>query len=245
MAIPRLYCPIQLAHRVQATLPDAAAHHAVRVLRLKRGHEVRLFNGEGGEFEASIHLVAKDAVIVDIGRYHNVERESPLKVCLAQAVTTGEKMDYTLQKAVELGVARIQPLQTQRSVVRLDQERADKRRRHWHNVVISACEQCGRNTVPGVAAIISLEEWVATTVAGQMRLMLSPAAEKTLREFSAPVAEVSLLVGPEGGFSKDEVYFAVAKGFQSARLGPRVLRTETAPLAALAAMQMLWGDFVA
>ena len=245
MAIPRLYCPIQLKHRAQATLPDAAAHHAARVLRLKRGDEVRLFNGEGGEFEASIHLTAKDAVIVDIGRHHDVERESPLKVCLAQAVTTGEKMDYTLQKAVELGVARIQPLQTQRSVVRLDQERADKRRRHWHNVVIAACEQCGRNTVPDVAAIISLEEWVATTKSEEMRLILSPFAEKNLHEFSAPVGEISLLAGPEGGFSNEEIEFALAKGFQSARLGPRVLRTETAPLAALAAMQMLWGDFVA
>ena len=242
MSLPRLYCPIPLARRAQATLPEGAAHHAARVLRLKRGDEVRLFNGEGGEFEASIHLATKDAVIVDIGRFHEVERESPLKVCLAQAVTTGEKMDYTLQKAVELGVARIQPLQTQRSVVRLDQERADKRRRHWQNVVISACEQCGRNTVPEVAAIVSLEEWVATTNAETIRLMLSPFAEKSLREFPKPVAEVSLMVGPEGGFSKEETEFAVAKGFQSARFGPRVLRTETAPLAALAAMQVLWGD---
>ena len=160
MAITRLFCSVNLAHRAQANLPSGAAHHAIRVLRLKRGDEVRLFNGEGGEYEASIHRVDKDSVTVDIGRHHDIERESKVKVCLAQAITTGDKMDYTLQKAVELGVARIQPLLTNRAVVRLNQERAEKRLQHWQNVIVSACEQCGRNTVPQVAAILPFEEWV-------------------------------------------------------------------------------------
>ncbi|MDQ3259887.1 MAG: 16S rRNA (uracil(1498)-N(3))-methyltransferase [Pseudomonadota bacterium] len=243
MAIPRLFCPINLAHRAQANLPNGAAHHAIRVLRLKCDDEVRLFNGEGGEYEARIHRVEKDIVTVDIGRHHDSERESKLKVCLAQAITTGDKMDYTLQKAVELGVARIQPLQTRRSVVRLNQERAEKRLQHWQNVVVSACEQCGRNTVPQVAAILPFEEWVAVTDASTTRLMLSPYAEHSLRDCPAPTGAVNLTIGPEGGLNQDEVAFAQAKGFTSVRIGPRVLRTETAPLAALAAMQILWGDF--
>ena len=243
MAVPRLFCPINLCHRAQANLPSGAAHHAIRVLRLKVGDEVRLFNGEGGEFEASIHRVDKDSVTVDIGRHHDVERESTVQVCLAQAITTGDKMDYTLQKAVELGVARIQPLQTKRSVVRLNQERAEKRLQHWQNVVVSACEQCGRNTVPKVAPILPFEEWVAATDKATMRLMLSPYAEQSLRDCPAPTGEVNLVIGPEGGLNQDEVAFALAKGFTSVRMGPRVLRTETAPLAALATMQILWGDF--
>ncbi len=243
MAVPRLFCPINLAHRAQANLSSGAAHHAIRVLRLKRGDEVRLFNGEGGEYEASIHRVDKDSVAVEIGKHHDIERESSVRVCLAQAITTGDKMDYTLQKAVELGVARIQPLQTNRAVVKLNQERAEKRLQHWQNVVVSACEQCGRNTVPKVAPILSLEEWVASTDKATMRLMLSPYAEQSLRDCSPPVGEVNLVIGPEGGLNKDEVDFALAKGFTSVRMGPRVLRTETAPLAALAAMQILWGDF--
>ena len=243
MAITRLFCPTNLAHRAQANLTSGAAHHAIRVLRLKRGDEVRLFNGEGGEYEASIHRVDKDSVTVDIGRHHDSERESKLRVCLAQAITTGDKMDYTLQKAVELGVARIQPLQTNRAVVRLNQERAEKRLQHWQNVVISACEQCGRNTVPRVANILPFEEWVATTDPAMMRFMLSPYAEQSLRDCPKPSGEVSLVIGPEGGLNHAEVAFAQVKGFSSVRMGPRVLRTETAPLAALAAMQVLWGDF--
>ena len=243
MAITRLFCPINLAHRAQANLPGGAAHHAIRVLRLKRGDEVRLFNGEGGEYEASIHRVDKDSVTVDIGRHHEIERESNLKVCLAQAVTTGDKMDYTLQKAVELGAARIQPLQTNRAVVRLNQERAEKRLQHWQNVVIAACEQCGRNTVPKVAGILTFEEWVAGTDPASARLMLSPYAELSLRECPKPAGEINLVIGPEGGLNQEEVAFAQVKGFTSVRIGQRVLRTETAPLAALAAMQVLWGDF--
>ena len=243
VAITRLFCPINLAHRRQANLTSGAAHHAIRVLRLKLGDEVRLFNGEGGEYEASIHRVDKDSVTVDIGRHHEIEHESKLKVCLAQAITTGDKMDYTLQKAVELGVARIQPLQTNRAVVRLNQERAEKRLQHWQNIVVSACEQCGRNTVPKVAPILSFEEWVASTDKTATRLMLSPFAEQSLRDCPAPTGDVNLVIGPEGGLNQEEVAFAQVKGFTSVRMGPRVLRTETAPLAALAAMQILWGDF--
>ena len=243
MAIPRLFCPTSLAHRAQVNLPSGAAHHAIRVLRLKPGDDIRIFNGEGGEYEATIQRVDKDSVSVEIGRHHDFERESTLRVCLAQAITTGDKMDYTLQKAVELGVARIQPLQTNRAVVKLNQERAEKRLQHWQNVVVSACEQCGRNTVPKVAPIMAFEEWVASTDAAATRLMLSPYAEQSLRDMPPPTGEVTLVVGPEGGLNQDEVAFAQIKGFASVRMGPRVMRTETAPLAALAAMQVLWGDF--
>ena len=243
MSVPRFYCPQLPQCAGLAELPEQAAHHAARVLRLKEGDRVAVFNGHGGEGEARVAAIGKRGVSVEIMAWHAVERESPLRVMLAQAISAGEKMDFTLQKAVEMGVAAIQPLASERSVVRLSGERADKRVAHWQGVVVAACEQSGRNRVPEVAPIRSLLDWLPEQDGNDLRLMLMPQAEIRLHNLDQPTGRVTLLIGPEGGLSPVEAEAAQRFGFTPVRLGARILRTETAALAALAAMQTLWGDF--
>jgi 16S rRNA (uracil1498-N3)-methyltransferase len=243
MTTPRFYCPEILAQRGTAELPEQAAHHAARVLRLQAGDRVGVFNGRGGEGEARVTDIGKRHVTVEIVDWLAVERESPLQVQLAQAISAGEKMDFTLQKAVELGIGNIQPVASERSVVRLSGERAEKRVAHWQGVVVAACEQSGRNRVPEVAPISPLLDWLGRQGQAGLRLVLSPTAEVGLRDLPRPTGSVTLLVGPEGGLSPAEAETAQRSGFTPVRLGARVLRTETAALAALAAMQTLWGDF--
>lgn len=241
MALPRLYCPFPLTNAVQVMLAAAAAHRAAKVLRLRRGDEVVLFDGSGGEYAASIHHVGRDGVLVDVGKHRHEDRESVLHVCLAQGLATGDKMDAILQKAVELGAAAFQPLATRKSVMKLTEERGARRVQHWQHVVIAACEQCGRNRLPEVRPVEDFESWAARPAG--VRLLLMPDAPRRLADLPAPTGCVTLLAGPEGGFSDAEAQLALASGFTPVRLGPRVLRTETAGLAALAAMQTLWGDF--
>jgi 16S rRNA (uracil1498-N3)-methyltransferase len=243
MTTPRFYCPEISAQSGVAELPEQAAHHAARVLRLQVGDEIAVFNGQGGECEARITAISKRDVSLEISAWHNVERESPLQVTLGQAISAGEKMDFTLQKAVELGIGHIQPLASERSVVRLSGERAEKRVAHWQGVVIAACEQSGRNRVPEVAPIRPLLDWLGRQDQAGLHLMLSPTAAMGLRDLPKPAGNVTLLIGPEGGLSPTEDAAAQRFGFTPVRLGVRVLRTETAALAALAAMQTLWGDF--
>lgn len=240
---PRLYFPGVLAAGSTCVLPAAQAHHAARVLRLRPGEAVTLFNGEGGEYAAVITGVVRDRVTLDVGARAEVDRESAIGVTLAQAISSGERMDFTVQKAVELGVAAIQPLTSSRSVVRLAAERAERRVAHWQTVVTHACEQSGRNRVPSVAAVAALPEWLVRPAPGALRVMLSPGAPRRLRDLPPPPGGIVLLAGPEGGFSADERELAEGAGFLPVRLGPRVLRTETAALAALAALHALWGDF--
>ena len=242
MTFPRFFCPDRLAPGAALTLPESAARHAVRALRLGVGDDVTLFDGNGGEYAARIASVRKDEVTVDVGEWRDREVESPLQITLVQALQAGDRMDLTVQKAVELGVASIQPVASRRSVVRLDGERALRRVEHWRGVAASACEQCGRNRVPAVGAVEPLDRWLAKPAGAPLRLMLSPAAALTLT--ALPVARsLELLIGAEGGLDPAEVAAAEAAGFVGIRLGPRVLRTETAGLAALAAIQMVWGDF--
>lgn len=243
MSAPRFYCPDIPSRNGPAELPEQAAHHAARVLRLKAGDAVSVFNGRGGEGEARITDIGKHRVGVEIAAWNQTERESPLTVTLAQAISAGEKMDYTLQKAVELGITAIQPLASERSVVRLAGERAEKRVAHWQGVAIAACEQSGRNRVPLVAPIRPLGDWLAEQEGQGLRLMLAPGAASRLHDLARPDGGATLLVGPEGGFAPAEAGLALRFGFTPVRLGARVLRTETAALAALAAMQTLWGDF--
>lgn len=217
------------------------ARHAVRVLRLPPGAPMVLFDGRGGEYPAHIERIERDRAIAVLGPWVEVERESPLAITLVQALQAGDKMDFTIQKAVELGVRHIVPVESRRSVLRLAGERAGKRVAHWQGVVASACEQCGRNQVPVVAPLEKLENWLARPAPGVMRLMLAPDAEQTLAAIP-PAQEVQLLIGAEGGLDPQEMIAAQSAGFQGVRMGPRILRTETAGLAALAAMQMLWGD---
>jgi 16S rRNA (uracil1498-N3)-methyltransferase len=240
---PRLYLPIEVPAHGVCELPPEQSHHAVHVLRLAAGDAVIAFDGRGNQYAATIERVSKSRVTLTLGEPQAVDRESPLDVTLAQGISSGERMDYTIQKAVELGVGAIQPLATERSVVRLGAERAAKRLAHWQGVVIAACEQSGRNRVPPVLPVAPLANWLGGLSPGALRLTLTPAASRRLAELERPAAPMMLLVGPEGGLSPREHADAIASGFTSIRLGPRVLRTETAAVAALAAMQTLWGDF--
>lgn len=223
-------------------MPEPVARHAVRVLRLPPGAPMTLFDGRGGEYPARIQRIERERVFAELGAWQEIERESSLAVTLVQAVQAGEKMDFTVQKAVELGVRDIVPVESRRSVVRLAGERAARRVAHWQGVAASACEQCGRNQVPIVAPLEKLEHWLARPAPGGLRLMLAPDAEACLVDLPASAA-VQLLIGAEGGLDPQEVIAARQAGFVPVRLGPRVLRTETAGLAALAALQVLWGDF--
>lgn len=242
MNMPRFYCCEALSPGALIDLPEPVARHAVRVLRLPPGAAMVLFDGQGGEYEAHIEHIDKNRVVVQLGDWRDIERESKLSVTLVQAVQAGEKMDFTIQKAVELGIAHIVPVDSRRSVTRLSGERAAKRVAHWQGVAVSACEQCGRNRVPVVEPLEKLEHWLARPTQPGLRLMLAPDAECLLVDLP-PARDVQLLIGAEGGLDPQEMVVAKQAGFQAVRLGPRVLRTETAGLAALAALQALWGDF--
>ena len=246
MGIPRFFCPLPLSTGVRIDLPGDAARHACRVLRLLEGDALMLFDGSGGEYACCIASVGRDRVLVDVLGWQDAERESPLKISLVQALQTGEKMDFTVQKAVELGVTRIVPVSSRRSVLRLQGERAGRRVSHWQGIVRSACEQCGRNRIPEVGALESLERWLQQSPTDNaLRLMLDPRSDALLRDLPRPLpgACIELLIGSEGGLAPEEEKQAEAAGFRAVRLGPRVLRTETAGLAALSVIQSLWGDF--
>jgi 16S rRNA (uracil1498-N3)-methyltransferase len=236
---PRVFVEQELRAGAKIGLPAAAAHHVARVLRLREGETVTLFDGRGGEYGAKVFMPGRGHVVAEVGEKRAIERESPLAVTLVQAVSAGEKMDYTIRKAVELGVAAIQPVFAEKSVVRLAGERAAKRLEHWQRVAIAACEQCGRNRVPLVREPLPLARYRPEAAA--TKLLLSPLAGKGLRELSK--APLILAVGPEAGFAEEEEAQLERAGFVPVRLGPRVLRTETAALAALAALNALHGDF--
>lgn len=234
----RFFVPAPLGSGAEVRLPEDAAHHAARVLRLSLGDPVVLFNGGGGEYQARITRLERGEVWVKTGGFAQPGRESPLGVVLAQGLSSGDRMDLTLQKSVELGVSAIQPLTTGRSIVKLAGERAARRAGHWQNLVIAACEQCGRNRVPAVQPLTSVEDY---RPGDGMKLLLSPGAK--LRFSEAVKGEALILAaGPEAGFTAEEEGAFVAAGFLPVSLGPRVLRTETASVAALAALNALRGD---
>lgn len=247
MANPRFYYPpvaaLPLAVDAVITLPQAAAVHATRALRLQAGDSVRVFNGDGQDYSGLLLSVKKNEVQVRITGAQTVNNESPLQITLAQAISSGDRMDFTIQKAVEMGVTAIQPIASQRSVVKLAGERAEKRREHWQNVVISACEQSGRAVVPQVAAPLPLANWLAQAPVFATRLTLSPTATQSLHQLTQPGGSICLLIGCEGGLTDAEIALAASQGFTPVQLGQRILRTETAALATLAAIQTLWGDF--
>lgn len=239
-AAPRLYCEGTLSPGATIELPERAARH-VAALRLRAGDAVTLFCGDGHESAAVIAGLGKRGVRASVRDRRAVDRESPLAVHLAQGVCAGDRMDLVLQKATELGVAAIQPILTARSVVRLSNERRERRETHWQNVVIAACEQCGRNRVPPVGPSLAFGDYFAALPAAGTRILLAPDGADTLRSL-AVASPVAVLVGPEGGLAPEERRIAAAAGYLTARFGPRILRTETAPLAALAALQALYGD---
>ncbi|MET0052206.1 MAG: 16S rRNA (uracil(1498)-N(3))-methyltransferase [Candidatus Thiodiazotropha sp.] len=242
MRVPRIHTLQPLSPGRSLTLDELSAHHVRQVLRLHAGDPVRLFTPEGEEFAAQLTLVSKQAVQADLGEQLRHEPAPALEIHLMIGISRGERMDFALQKATELGVTRITPLLTQRCVVKLDEKKRGSRMDHWYKVVINACEQSGRCRVPQLDEPRELSVALGEALPGHA-LLLDHRSEKTLADLSPPDCSVSLLIGPEGGLAPEEREQALGQGFQGVRLGPRVLRTETAPLAAIAAIQTLWGDF--
>jgi 16S rRNA (uracil1498-N3)-methyltransferase len=242
MTEPRFYVDLDLQEGALMNLPPQVHRHAALVLRRGAGQTIVLFNGRGGEYQAVIEHADRRNAAVRIGRHQPADRESPLQVTLAQGISRGERMDYAIQKAVELGVGAIQPLLTDHGVVRLSDERWLRKLEHWQGVVIAACEQCGRTRIPAVHPVLDLRDWLSACPADVLKLMLAPGAETVVGSMKAPEQPVVLLAGPEGGFSDMEVRLADLAGFRHLSLGPRVLRTETAGVVALSIIQALWGD---
>jgi len=239
----RIHVILPLAVDTELALPAQAGEHVSRVLRLAAGDPLTLFNGDGSDYPATIQTVSKREVIVRVDARHALVNESPLPLTLAQGVARGEKMDLIVQKATELGVVRIVPLLTERSEVKLDPARAEKRLAHWRAVAASACEQSGRARLPEITPALPLSVWLdGLTEDGALRLALLPDATRSSRELRFTSAGGLLVVGPEGGLGERDINALTATGFAGLRLGPRILRTETAGLAALAALQALHGD---
>lgn len=256
----RVYSAEPLAPHREHTLSRSATEHVLRVLRLRTGDALTLFDGRGGEYAARLLRTERVAAVVAIGAHVAVERESPLAITLLQSLARGEKMDWIVQKATELGVARIVPVSVERSVVRLaNEERADRKLAHWQAVAASACEQCGRNRLPGITAPMDFFAALSLTDAIELRLLLSPEGQESLAALApkrsagddavvdasvvaGATRRVALLIGPEGGFEDHEIAAAARHGFRAVRFGPRVLRTETAAIAAITALQALGGD---
>ena len=241
MRISRIYTPAVLNSGDTIELDENAFNYVVRVLRLKKGDTLILFNGIGGEYEAELVEIQKKRASVHISQFSDKACESPLPIILGQCISRGEKMDYTIQKAVELGVSEIVPLFSVRCGVKLNQERMEKRLRHWQSVIISACEQCGRNRIPILHKAQTLQQW-QQQLDTSLKLVLNPTASDSLHTLVKPEKNVALLIGPEGGLTESEISSAVQHGFTGIRLGPRILRTETAGLAAISIIQQLWGD---
>ncbi len=242
MPIPRIYLPTNLLTGSEVTLDARALGHLVRVLRLRTGDSVVLFNGDGNDYTAELVEVRKDYALCRVHTVHDCNTESPLPIELAQGISRGERMDYTIQKAVEMGVQRIIPLNTERSQVKLSGEREEKRLQHWQGIILHACEQSGRSRIPELLPVQRLDQWLNNRAQVTHALFLDPEGNVSIGSLHAPIGSLSLLVGPEGGLSSHERELATLAGYQRLRLGPRVLRTETAALTALAAIQSIWGD---
>lgn len=241
MRTTRVYLDQALEIGSTCRLPEEAAHHVATVLRMKTGEALALFNGRGGSYRAVISRMEKRNVEVTVGAHEADDRESPLTITLAQAVMRGQHMDYTLQKAVELGVQHIVPLLCLHGNVKLDDEQKQHRHEHWHRIIISACEQCGRNRIPLLSAPLRLADWVGADP-NALKLILHPRDGVRLASLRSTSSTLTLLAGPEGGFSEDEIADATRHGYQAVILGPRILRAESAALVAISVCQALWGD---
>jgi 16S rRNA (uracil1498-N3)-methyltransferase len=242
MRLNRIHTPGTLAIGNEIALPAAGAYHIARVLRMREGAPLSVFDGVGHEFQAEIVRIDDESVFVRIGAAIPVTTESPLRITLIQGISRGERMDWTLQKATELGVAAIAPVLTSRSVVRLDEKQAAKKQQHWSGIVAGACEQCGRARIPQIQQPGTLRNYLVNVRKEGLRLVLSPSAPGSLAGLTSLPTKVELLIGPEGGLDDEELTSAQKAGFMPVRLGPRVLRTETAGVVALTVLQALWGD---
>lgn len=241
MRIPRIYHPELLPSQGKVMLSDDAANHVGRVMRMQVGQEVLLFDGSDAEFPAVISTASKKSVEVEIRCRNENSIESPLNIHLGQVISRGEKMEFTIQKSVELGVKTITPLISERCGVKLNAERFEKKLSQWQKIVIAACEQCGRNVIPEIRPVMKLEDWCAEEYDG-LKLNLHPRANYSINTLPEPVAKVRLLIGPEGGLSAEEIGMTEQYKFDEILLGPRVLRTETTAMTAITALQVRFGD---
>ncbi|HFC7645944.1 TPA: 16S rRNA (uracil(1498)-N(3))-methyltransferase [Neisseria meningitidis] len=241
--MPRFHLPENLSVGQTVALPDNIVRH-LNVLRVRPNENITLFDGKGKAHAARLTVLEKRRAEAEILHEDTTDNESPLNITLIQSISSGERMDFTLQKSVELGVTAIQPVISERCIVRLDGERAAKRLARWQEIVISACEQSGRNTVPPVLPIIGYREALDKMPSESTKLIMSINRARKLGDIRQPSGAIVFMVGPEGGWTEQEEQQAFDAGFQAVTLGKRILRTETAPLAAIAAMQTLWGDFV-
>ena len=254
MRLTRVYVDAPVAAGKRVVVEGSAANHIARVLRLRSGDSLTVFDGSGGEFGARIEEFRKETVVVAVEEHRPLDRESPLPLTLVQGISRGERMDWIIQKATELGTSRIVPVFTKRSVVRLDEKQAERKLQHWRAITISACEQCGRNRIPDLAVPVDFFDMLAgdpsgrpdsagrTDSAGSTRLLLSPTGDLRIDDLQDVGKGITVLIGPEGGLEDVEQEAAVTAGFKAVRLGPRVLRTETAAIAALTIIQRYFGD---
>ena len=242
MRLTRVYVAAPVTTGKRLVVEGSAANHITRVLRLRSGDALTVFDGSGGEFGARIEEFRKDTVVVAVEEHRPLDRESPLTLTLAQGISRGERMDWIIQKATELGTSRIVPLFTKRSMVRLDERQAERKLQHWRAIAVAACEQCGRNEVPELATPIDFFDVLPADSSGATRLLLSPTGDLRIEDPQDTGKAITVLIGPEGGLEDVEQEAALAAGFKAVRLGPRVLRTETAAIAALTIIQHHFGD---
>lgn len=240
--MPRFYLADALQPGQNISLPENVIRH-LHVLRVREGEEITLFNGNGHSYPTRLLSLAKRQAVAEVLSEQTADNESPLAISLIQAVSSGERMDFTLQKSVEMGVTEIFPVTSARSIVKLSGERAEKRQERWQEIVIAACEQCGRNRIPTVHPLLPLPQRLQQLPQSDVRLLMGLHHPTSLKAIQPAPQRITLMIGPEGGWSPEEEAAAFQTGFQSILLGKRVLRTETAALAAIAAMQTLWGDF--
>lgn len=241
MSSPRFFCPFPLVANQRTELPDSLAHHAVRVLRLRHGSAITLFDGQGGCYPATLEIEGKHAW-AHIGEHRAIEAELPVHTTLVQGIASGDKMDWIVEKAVEMGVSQLVPVTAQRSVIQLSGERREKRLRHWQRIAVAASEQCGRNRIMEVAPPQSLAEWLSEAQPGLLRLACHPEAHTSLASaLQAHHGPLALTIGPEGGWSDEELALMQSQGLQTVHFGQRVLRTETAGIALMAAVAALKG----
>jgi len=242
MRLTRVFVEGDLATGQRLTVEGSAGNHIVRVLRSRVGDELTLFNGRGGEYGASIDEIRRDTVQVSVHSHRDQERESGFELTLAQGISRGERMDWVVQKATELGVTRIVPLFTERSVVHLDEKQASKKVQHWHGIAVAACEQCGRNVVPEIVDPVTLYGLLEASASSGISLLLSPTGSQRIADLDGSPSGATVLIGPEGGLAQVEQDAALRSGFTAVRMGPRVLRTETAAVCALTLLQQKFGD---
>ena len=242
MRIPRIYTSAELRLNTSIELDSDASNHVGKVLRMKQGYQITLFNGNGSDYAATISDITKKTVTVSIDNSRETHSESCLYTHIGQVISRGDRMDYMIQKSTELGVSEITPLTSERCEVKLKGDREEKRIKHWQQIAISAAEQCGRAKVPSINAIMPLDEWIKNKPADELGLVMHHRTTQSLKDIRKP-QKTRLLIGPEGGLSEQEIESAINHQFVATTLGPRVFRSETAPIATLSIIQWLWGDF--